>query len=405
MPERRWRCPAPAAAARSTGTPARLGWPWVRVGSGRDSGTTCLTVSGWAGRAGRSREHRVDRRLQRRQLAAEAGVEAVPDLAGGRAALHRGRVGDLGDQVVQVGGGDGPQLQRPPRGRSPPRRGCRPPPARPGPGRGATVTASATIPARTARPASSSRVRAGGRISGQRAGQHAQLIREISHGNSQMTAARGQVGLPGAERTAPGRRALRPADAGTAMPIAIPAAPAAITSSSPPASTAMLGAPMAPRSCTHRGGGADQQQAGGHRAQPGRPGGRRCGCRPWPGSWRTGPPCRPAGPARRPAARRPGRPCRGRAARTPICQPAFHHNGSRRPDERARPRRRPPAARPAPAGCGPAATPPPWPGPAPSAAAIRGRRARPRRRRRRLRRTRSAPGGGHRAPAAWDSSR
>ncbi len=37
---------------------------------------------------------------------------------------------------------------------------------------------------------------------------------------------------------------------GNRVPIAIPAAPAAITSSSPPASTAMLGAPMAPRSCT-----------------------------------------------------------------------------------------------------------------------------------------------------------
>jgi hypothetical protein len=51
------------------------------------------------------------RRLQRWQLAAEAGVEAVPDLAGGSAALHRGRVGDLGYGMVQVGGGDGPQLR------------------------------------------------------------------------------------------------------------------------------------------------------------------------------------------------------------------------------------------------------------------------------------------------------
>ena len=51
------------------------------------------------------------------------------------------------------------------------------------------------------------------------------------------------------------------------MPIAIPAAPAAITSSSPPASTAMLGVADSAAHLHHGGGRADQQQAGGRRAR------------------------------------------------------------------------------------------------------------------------------------------
>ena len=165
----------------------------------RYSGTTCRTVSGWPGRAGSVREHPVDRRLQRWQVAAEAGVEAVPDLAGGGAVLYRGRVGDLGRP-----GGSGSAVGI---GRS-----CATPARQ--------ITATARMPAAASPPLARAprdghrqrhdpgedgeagqfqRVRAGGRIAGQRAGQRAELIRRISHGQQPDARSGGQVGLPGAK--------------------------------------------------------------------------------------------------------------------------------------------------------------------------------------------------------------
>ena len=184
-----WRYTADAGAApslpgacrtcASQRVTSRFGWPCVRAGSGRDNAAVCLTVSGSACRAGQVREHRADRRFYRGQLAPEAGVEAVPDLAGGRAVLCQGRVGDLAYQVVQVGGGDGPQLQCP---RDADRRqgddACRRRPAPyPGPAGGRRERHD---PGQGGNAGQFQRVRAGRRIPGQGAGQPAQLIRRSS---------------------------------------------------------------------------------------------------------------------------------------------------------------------------------------------------------------------------------
>ena len=58
----------------------RFGWPWVRDASGEGQRHDLPDRQRLARPRGQVREHPVDRRLQRWQLPAEAGIEAVPDL-------------------------------------------------------------------------------------------------------------------------------------------------------------------------------------------------------------------------------------------------------------------------------------------------------------------------------------
>jgi hypothetical protein len=128
---------------------------------------------------GQVREHPAHGSLQRWQVGAEAGVEAVPDLAGGGAVLHRGRVGSLPDQVVQVGG---PQLHGPCEADH--RDGQEASSRQPGPGPGAADGhPQRDDSGRGGDAGQFHHVRAGRRIPGQRAGPDADVMGSRQRGD------------------------------------------------------------------------------------------------------------------------------------------------------------------------------------------------------------------------------
>jgi len=213
------------------------------------------------GPGGHVREHRVDRRLQRWQLAAEAGIEAVPDLAGGRAPLHRGRVSDVADQVVQVGGGDGPQLQgtREADHRHGDDAGRRQP--APGPG-AADGHRERRDPGQDGQAGQFHRVPASGRVPGQRGGQATELIRETLPRVQPYPRCPRQVGLPGANEQRQGtehsgQRMREPrADRD-------PGRSGGDHQQQPAGQHRDARSADGPSELHHHGGGGDQQQAGG----------------------------------------------------------------------------------------------------------------------------------------------
>ena len=307
------------------------------------------------------------------------------------------------------GRGDGPQLRGP--GDADDRHGrrCRPPPARCGARARPTVSVSATRPARAARPASPwprARRRAGIRPAGRAA---ARAGPRATQGNSQMNGSLNRLDCENGTSSA--NAASAPAS-GCAKrdPTATPTAPAAITSSTPAASAARPGVPMPPRSSstaavppisTRLAGTAPSQadQLGqGPRAGCGREAAVQLGH-----AVPAGPPGRQLGGDQHgqaqdqlPVADPPGGGPPARLRR-PDADPYTTAAPATSPASTSRLRASSPASTTArlatvrAAGLGPPVTP--------------GRARQRRRGRRPRRRGGPASGGGHRAPAAWDSSR